>query len=66
MTPSVQRGLKYAIAALETDAARGQVTLEDGTPITIGTSDDDLRAAAAWLRYETGKRASAPTNQQDN
>jgi hypothetical protein len=56
LTPSVARGLRYAAAALDIDARANPITLSDGTAVEITTKAEDLLAAAAWIRYEVGKR----------
>lgn len=56
-TPAVERGITYAIAALEFDAKHGPALNSDAkteaTP--IGVSKDDLAAAADWLRHQRSK-----------
>lgn len=55
-TPSVERGTRYAIAALDFDA-RHELRAPDGTPIALHVTNDDLRNAAAWLRYVLSKKS---------
>lgn len=56
-TPAVERGITYAIAALEFDSAHGPALNSDaGAEATaIGVSKDDLQAAAEWLRHQRSK-----------
>lgn len=53
-TPAVQRGARYAIAALDFDS-RHELRAPDGSPIALHVTNEDLRAAAAWLRYVLSK-----------
>lgn len=52
-TDAVRRGCRYLCAAGEFDA-KYELRTVDG-PVATGASNDDIRAAVAWLRYEMGK-----------
>ncbi len=54
-TPGVKQGIRYAIAQLEFDAAHAGPVDEDGKPINVGISNQDLTDAASWLRYQMVK-----------
>lgn len=55
-TPSVARGIRYAIAALEFDARHG--TVEPGLP---EAEAEHLRNAATWLRDQFRKHEGKTT-----
>ena len=58
-TPAVERGIRYALAALDFDAAhRLDALAADGATSIPGlVVPDDMRAAAQWLRAQVGKRS---------
>lgn len=61
LTAAVQRGLRLAIADLETMAREPVPTMSDGTPVQFDVDgvNADLLAAAAWLRYTLTKKRNS-------
>lgn len=64
LTPAVERGLRYAIASLESDAAPVTTTLnvgEDDAEVIQVTPPNapELTAAAEWIKYQLSKRGES-------
>lgn len=56
-TKAVDKGIRYAIAALENDSMHELFDPVKGGPLEGTTRSEDLQAAAAWLRYQRDKHA---------